>query len=181
MYIARQLKEKNIAEYLLYMWQVEDILRAHHLNLDELKHNYLAQFEATGETGKELEEWYGHLIRMMKEEGVQTEGHLQINKNVILWLTDLHNQLLQSSKFPFYTAAYYKALPYIVELRHKGDKKDVPELENCFDALYGVMLLRLQHKQVSEETAKAVADISKLLAMLSDYYKRDKAGELKFE
>ena len=105
----------------------------------------------------------------------------QINRNIILWLTDLHNQLLQSSKFPFYTAAYYKALPYIVELRNKGDKKDVSELENCFDALYGVMLLRLQHKPISDETAKAVADITKLLAMLSDYYKQDKAGELKFE
>ena len=77
--------------------------------------------------------------------------------------------------------AYYKALPYIVELRNKGDKKDVSELENCFDALYGVMLLRLQHKPISDETAKAVADITKLLAMLSDYYKQDKAGELKFE
>ena len=71
--------------------------------------------------------------------------------------------------------------PYIVELRNKGDKKDVSELENCFDALYGVMLLRLQHKPISDETAKAVADITKLLAMLSDYYKQDKAGELKFE
>ena len=61
---------------------------------------------------------------MMKEEGIQEGGHLQINRNIILWLTDLHNQLLQSSKFPFYTAAYYKALPYIVELRNKGgDKK----------------------------------------------------------
>ena len=169
MYIAQQLKEKNIAEYLLYMWQVEDILRAHHLDPDELKQNYLAQFRATEETEKEMEEWYSHLIRMMKEEGI------------ILWLTDLHNQLLQSSKFPFYTAAYYKALPYIVELRNKGDKKDVSELENCFDALYGVMLLRLQHKPISDETAKAVADITKLLAMLSDYYKQDKAGELKFE
>ena len=118
---------------------------------------------------------------MMKEEGIQEGGHLQINRNIILWLTDLHNQLLQSSKFPFYTSAYYKALPYIVELRNKGDKKDIPELENCFDALYGVMLLRLQHKPISDETAKAVADITKLLAMLSYYYKQDKAGELKFE
>ena len=158
MYIAQQLKEKNIAEYLLYMWQVEDILRAHHLDPDELKQNYLAQFRATEETEKEMEEWYSHLIRMMKEEGIQEGGHLQINRNIILWLTDLHNQLLQSSKFPFYTAAYYKALPYIVELRNKGDKKDVSELENCFDALYGVMLLRLQHKPISDETAKAVAD-----------------------
>ena len=109
MYIAQQLKEKNIAEYLLYMWQVEDILRAHHLDPDELKQNYLAQFRATEETEKEMEEWYSHLIRMMKEEGIQECGHLQINRNIILWLTDLHNQLLQSSKFPFYTAAYYKA------------------------------------------------------------------------
>ncbi|MBR2242341.1 MAG: DUF4924 family protein, partial [Prevotella sp.] len=28
MYIAKELRKKNIAEYLLYMWQVEDLLRA---------------------------------------------------------------------------------------------------------------------------------------------------------
>ena len=44
MYIAQQLKEKNIAEYLLYMWQVEDILRAVHLDPVELQLYYLAQF-----------------------------------------------------------------------------------------------------------------------------------------
>ncbi|MCD8317515.1 MAG: DUF4924 family protein [Paraprevotella sp.] len=181
MYIAQRLKEQNIAEYLLYMWQVEDIIRTNHLDPDEVKRNYLVQFKATGKTEKELEEWYTHLIRMMREEGVQEHGHLQINKNIILLLTDLHNQLLQSSKFPFYTAAYYKVLPYIVELRNKGDRKDIPELETCFDALYGVMLLRLQKKSVSEETARAVADLTKMLGMLSDYYKQDKAGELKFE
>ena len=184
MYIAQQLKEKNIAEYLLYMWQVEDILRAHHLDPDELKQNYLAQFRATEETEKEMEEWYGHLIRMMKEEGIQEGGHLQINRNIILWLTDLHNQLLQSSKFPFYTAAYYKALPYIVELRNKGDKKDVSELENCFDALYGVMLLRLQHKPISDETAKAVssqelATTAELAQAIGDYDSVEIVNELK--
>ena len=172
MYIAQQLKEKNIAEYLLYMWQVEDILRAHHLDPDELKQNYLAQFRATEETEKEMEEWYSHLIRMMKEEGIQEGGHLQINRNIILWLTDLHNQLLQSSKFPFYTAAYYKALPYIVELRNKGDKKDVSELENCFDALYGVMLLRLQHKPISNETAKWQRLISTMPALAASLASR---------
>ena len=184
MYIAQQLKEKNIAEYLLYMWQVEDILRAHHLDPDELKQNYLAQFRATEETEKEMEEWYSHLIHMMKEEGIQEGGHLQINRNIILWLTDLHNQLLQSSKFPFYTSAYYKALPYIVELRNKGDKKDIPELENCFDALYGVMLLRLQHKPISDETAKAVssqelATTAELAQAIGDYDSVEIVNELK--
>ena len=29
MFTAQRLREKNIAEYLLYMWQVEDVLRAY--------------------------------------------------------------------------------------------------------------------------------------------------------
>lgn len=181
MYIARKLKEENIAEYLLYMWQTEDLLRAHRLDLDELKRNYLVRFGAEGEAQRELENWYGNLIDMMRGEGVQERGHLQINNNVISWLTDLHASLLRSVKFPFYTAAYYKALPHIVELRSKGDRKDVSELENCFDALYGVMLLRLQQKPVGEQTAQAAADIAKMLGMLSDYYKQEKAGTLKLE
>ena len=103
MYIAQQLKEKNIAEYLLYMWQVEDILRAHHLDPDELKQNYLAQFRATEETEKEMEEWYSHLIRMMKEEGIQ-EGqpehhpvaHRLAQPTVaVLQVSVLHGCLLQ--------------------------------------------------------------------------------------
>ncbi len=180
MYIARQLKEKNIAEYVLYMWQVEDLLRANHLDLDELRQGYLAGFRAGDQAEKELEEWYGNLIRMMREEGVREHGHLQINKNTVAWLTDLHDRLLRSSKYPFYASAYYKVLPYIVEIRHKGGRQDVPEVENCLDILYGVMMLRLQKKPVAEETARAAADIAKWLGMLSEYYKQDQAGTLEF-
>lgn len=181
MYIAQRLKEENIAEYLLYMWQIEDLIRANRLDLDTLRENYLVKFQATGKASEELEQWYADLIGMMRSEGVQESGHLQINKNVISWLTDLHLALLHSTKFPFYATVYYKALPHIVELRGKGDKKDIPELENCFDALYGVMMLRLQKKPVNEETARAVADITKLLGMLSEYYKQEKAGTLKLD
>ena len=53
MYIAQQLKKKKtLPNTCFYMWQVEDILRAHHLDPDELKQNYLAQFRATEETEK---------------------------------------------------------------------------------------------------------------------------------
>ena len=118
---------------------------------------------------------------MMRDEGVMEHGHLQINKNVIIQLTDLHNQLLASSKFPFYNAAYFKALPYIVELRNKNGNKEEPELETCFEALYGIFLLRLQKKTISDETAKAIEAISSFLSMLANYYDKEKKGELKFE
>ncbi len=181
MYIARQLKEKNVAEYLLYMWQVEDLIRANHLDIEELKTNYISRFNPSPEQENEMVEWYTNLIEMMRSEQVQEKGHLQINKNMIILLTDLHLQLLNSPKFPFYSAAYYKALPYIVEIRARNNNRDLPELESCFEILYGVMLLKMQKKAVSADTQKAVADISKLLGMLSDYYMQDKQGNLKFD
>ncbi|MCM1107507.1 MAG: DUF4924 family protein [Clostridium sp.] len=181
MYISRQLKEKNVAEYLLYMWQVEDLIRAHGADVRRLVDDYISRFELSDVQRGEMEEWYAGLIDMMREEGVMEKGHLQINKNIIILLTDLHLQLLQSPKYPFYHAVYYKALPHIVELRRKGLPQDEPELENCFEVLYGTLLLRLQGKAVGEATDRAVSDITKMLGMLSDYYRKDKEGALKFD
>lgn len=179
MKIAQQLKEKNIAEYLIYMWQVEDMIRANHCDIDRVEQNMISRYPE--EDRPALHEWYDNLINMMREENVMDKGHLQINKNVILNLTELHNALLASPKFPFYNAAYFKALPYIVELRSKNGQKEEPELETCFEALYGVMLLRLQKKEVSAETTKAIEAISGFLSLLANYYDKDKKGELKLE
>ena len=178
MFISRQLKQQNIAEYLIYMWQVEDMIRAYECDLDRIREELVARYPA--EQREELAQWYEDLVEMMRREEVMQQGHLQINKNVITWLTDLHLQLLASSKFPYYSAAYYKALPFIVELRAKGADKEKPELETCFDALYGILMLKLQKKEISEETKKAQEVITALLSMLSTYYMEDKKGELDF-
>lgn len=181
MYIAEQLKKKSVAEYLLYMWQVEDTLRAFGLDEDRMATEYIPQFGLDAEKSKAMKGWYESLIQMMHEEGVEEKGHLQVNKNILILLTDLHAQLLKSSKHPYYSAAYYKALPFIVELRAKSaESQEKNEIENCFDALYGVMLLRAQKKEISAETATAIDNIAKLIGMLSDYYKKDKVGEVEF-
>ena len=178
MYISQKLQKENIAEYLLYMWQVEDLIRANGFDIDKLQESYLNRFKLEGKEADTQREWYENLIEMMRSEGVQEKGHLQINKSVITMLNDLHNELLKSPKHPYYSAAYYKALPYIVELRNRSNTRDECEIENCFDAMYGLMLLRLQGKPVSEDTKKAMEDISRFLAMLAEYYKKDKKGEL---
>lgn len=180
MYISRKLKEQSVSEYLLYMWQVEDLIRANGCDVNKLEQTVVAAYNLPKEQHDELVEWYANLVEMMRLEGVEQSGHLQINKNVIIQLTDLHFRLMHSQKFPFYHAAYYKALPFIVELRAKGGQ-DKSELENCFDALYGVWMLRLQRKEVSKETATAVADIVKFVGLLSDYYGKERIGELDLE
>ena len=117
---------------------------------------------------------------MMRSEGVSEHGHLQINKNTLQDLQELHNQLVKSEKFPYYREMYYKVLPYIVELRAKGVTKEDSELQICFDALYGILMLRLQHKEITPETEKARQDISALLGQLSDYYNKDKEEPIDF-
>ena len=179
MKIAQALKEKNIAEYLLYMWQVEDLIRANGCDIDRLKANVISRFPE--EERPALEEWYANLCDMMRAEGVTGRGHLQINRNVILNLTELHGALLASTKYPFYNAAYFKALPFIVELRQRNGHKEEPELETCFEALYGVLLLRLQKKEISVGTAKAMEAISSFVSLLANYYDKDRKGELKLD
>lgn len=180
MFISQELRKKSIAEYLLYMWQVEDIIRVYGCSLSRLRHEYISRFDYTEEQKEELTDWFGNLVRMMNQEGCREKGHLQINKVVILQLIDIHQQLLDSSNFPFYTAEYYKVLPFIVELRNRGDK-ELNEIETCFDALYGMMMLRLQGKEISPDTQHAISEITTFVGMLSDYFIKDKTEGLKFD
>lgn len=179
MFTASAKKKENIAEYLLYMWQIEDIIRAYDLDMERISTNIVdAYTDLSAEQRTMLYEWYESLIDMMRSEGVAQQGHLQLNKNVIIDLTDLHLRLLKSTREPFYTAAFYKALPYIVELRAKSQGAQVGEIETCFNALYGILMLRLQKREVSADTLKAMKDITAFVTVLVEKYRLDKAGEL---
>ncbi len=179
MFTASAKKKENIAEYLLYMWQIEDIIRAYKLDLERIRTEIVDAYTGlSDEQRTALYEWYESLIDMMRSEGVTEHGHLQLNKNVIIDLTDLHLRLLKSPREPFYTAAFYKALPYIVELRAKSQGAQAGEIETCFNALYGILMLRLQQREVSADTLKAMKDITAFITTLAEKYRLDKAGEL---
>lgn len=180
MYTSAKLKTENIVGYLLYMWQVEDIIRANSLDVDKIDDSYISRFGLAEEQRHAMRQWYSDLTEMMRSEDVVHTGHLQINKNIIILLTDLHTELLKSSKHPFYSAAYYKVLPFIVEIRNKSNGTNKSEIENCFDAIYGFTTLRMQQKEVSAETSNAVGEITKFLGLLADYYKKDKNADLEF-
>lgn len=180
MFIAKSIREKSVVEYLLYMWQMEDLIRAYGCSLTRIRREYIDRFEYTDQQKDEEEDWFGDLIRMMNQEGKREKGHLAINEVLLQDLGDLHVCLLQSTRFPFYSAEYYRVLPFIVELRQKGDK-EIGEVETCLNALYGVMLLRMRQKPISPETAHAIKAITTFLGMLSDYYIKDRTEGLEWE
>lgn len=180
MFIAKSIREKSVVEYLLYMWQMEDLIRAYGCSLTRIRREYIDRFDYTDQQKDEEEDWFGDLIRMMNQEGKREKGHLAINEVLLQDLGDLHVRLLQSTRFPFYSAEYYRVLPLIVELRQKGDK-EIGEVETCLNALYGVMLLRMRQKPISPETAHAIKAITTFLGMLSDYYIKDRTEGLEWE
>lgn len=180
MYISQKLRKSSIAEYLLYMWQVEDIIRAYSCNITLLRREYISRFDLTEEQAEEVTDWWANLVRMMNQEGCREKGHLQINRLVIQQMNELHVQLLESPKFPFYSSEYYKVLPYIVELRNRGSK-EVGEIETCMNALYGKMMLGLQNKELTPETKHAIDEITIFIGMLSDYFQKEKEDPKMFD
>jgi hypothetical protein len=181
MFIAEELRRNNISEYLLYMWQVEDLIRANGYDADILFDKVIKGCGRSVSEQKSWKDWYENLIEMMVSENKKERGHLQINENVLVMLTDLHTNLLNSKKIEEYRESYYKALPFIVEFRAKSGNVNNEELRDCFEFMYGVWMLRLQKKKISDSTEYAVKSISSFLSLLSVMYDRDKKGVLKLD
>lgn len=173
MIIAQQKRKENIVEYLLYMWQVEDLIRANQLDVDRIRQTLVHQYDQSEEIKHQITQWYEELIDMMRSEGVIHQGHLQINKNVLITLTDLHLCLLKDPKETVYSALYYKILPSIIQLRSKSGGIEMSELETCFTAVYGYLLLRLQQKEIKPETIEGVKQIHTFLSFLAEKYKEE--------
>ena len=118
MIIAKQKRQENIAEYLLYLWQVEDLLRACNLDIDKVEKAVIGRYDVDDKTRSEIKDWYESLIKMMELENVRERGHIRVCHNVLIRLNDLHMQLLANQdRFPDYHADYYRTLPFIVQSR----------------------------------------------------------------
>ncbi len=179
MLIASQKRKENIAEYLLYMWQIEDLIRANSLDIELIRKNIIDRYPGLDEGQKhEMVQWYESMIDMMRSENVTEKGHLQMNRNILSSLAALHQELLKDPRFADYSAEFYRTLPFIVELRSKSGDEKPGEIETCFNALYGTLMMRLGGKEISPETAGAIKQISHFIAILAKDFKLDEEGRL---
>jgi hypothetical protein len=178
MFIAHKLKKENICEYLLYMWQIEDLIRAFRLNIDVINDKIIAPFPVKNtDERKSLYDWYESLIEMMRIEGVQEKGHLQLNKNIIIELNDFHALLMKSGQVPGYNAKFLHVLPFLNQLRQKGEV-GTSDIELCFNFQYGIMMLRMKKAEITPQTLQTQTEVSKFMVLLSKNFLLYKNGEL---
>lgn len=170
MLIANEKFKSNIAEYVLYMWQVEDLIRAYNFDMNLIEKNIIDQFAQPESVKEEIRNWYANLIVMMHEENIQKKGHLDTVKKTINKMNDLHLFLLYQNNDGQYISAYNQAKPNIEEFKSKLPDINVNDIETCLDALYGLILLRLKGKKINKETDAAMQTFSKLLALIALRY-----------
>ena len=150
-------KKENIAEYILYLWQMEDYLRA-----------FPAQADATAELHELNEMMHREGIEMMHREGIVEGGHLQLAQNALSELEELHSRLLQEDAI--YRAAIIRLTPSLNLLKAKTDRPTMSDIEACLLLLYQIMLLRLQKREITPQTTSVQQQATQLLQFLSKTY-----------
>lgn len=179
MFIAREKRNNNIAEYLLYMWQIEDIIRAHDFDDEKINRDLVQQYEGTEEQILEIRQWYHGLAEAMLIEGIKNSGHLQFIVALMDDVNNFHFRLIESSTHSHYQNLYILSVRDISELRKRmGDKELINDVEVCLTALYGLLLMRLKKRKVSKETEEVFKRFGNLMAELSRLFKLYEDGEL---
>lgn len=181
MITSTQLRKENIAEYILYMWQIEDIIRAHDFDINKIEQNIISAYNVSEELKNQIRDWYANLILMMHEQGIREKGHLSFIKGIMDDLYDLHRYLIKKGEDREYLVYYNRAKENIDELRRRSGGKNMNDVEICLTGLYGLLLLRLQKKEVAKETEEAMKTFSNLMALLADRFKKMEKGEIKLD
>lgn len=179
MVLAEQKLKSNIAEYVIFMWQMEDLVRAVYFDPDALD-EFIRTYTPEDTAYQAEKKWFENLIRKMKSERVEQRGHIAEVHEVLFELGYLHNTLLNVVKDAKYAELYRLASPNIKEYQERSAAKAANDVETCLTGLYGLLVLRLKKEPISIETQEAMKSFSDLMAHLALYYKRMKSGEMNF-
>jgi len=174
MLIAKSKRKENIAEYILYMWQIEDLLRALELDGYKIYRNLVESLNVEEDKKQEIFFWYIGIVNLLKEERKELSGHNYHSLHVIRELNDIHLYLLKKDdKYNL----LFEAAKSDIHLFKEKSAKEAGDIEVAFDALYAKLLLRMKKGYISEETSAAFDRITSVIVYLSAKFHKFERGE----
>lgn len=174
MYIAQEKYRTNISEYILYMFHIEDVIRAHNFDIQLLENKIISTYHLPDEEHKKVTEWYLKLMDQLDKNDARVSGHTLPLSELLHQLNDLHILLLNTLEEEQYVEYYRWAKPIIDELKNKMHNPAVTEIEVCFNGLYGYMLLKLKQQEITKETADAFTVLTQMLRYLAKKFNEKK-------
>lgn len=185
MYIAQAKRKENIAEYILYLWQLEDLLRALQFSPEAIYTQLISSRNLEPDQENDLLMWYLEVGNLLKEEGKEGGGHLDHTLHLIADLQELHQRLMTLPEGEKYAVAFAKLAPELPGLRELVaksqtlDKDKVSDIELCFRALYAVMLYRIKGDEKGRKAIEDVLEVvSPVIAELAAMHKKVESGEI---
>lgn len=179
MLISQEKRKSNIVEYLLYMYQIEDIIRSFQFDINQIDENVVQRFDQPPAIKSNIKMWYADLIDKMQRQQIQRSGHLKELRELVVELQDLHDQLLTTYQDKKYIELYEAARPSLKELAVKSVGQDlINQIDVGVHGVYGYLVMRLKQKEIGEQTQVAITHITSLLAHLASQFKKLESGEL---
>ena len=177
--IAQAKRKENIAEYILYLWQLEDLLRALQFSPEAIYSQLVAPREVADEQKHIYLLWYMDIVNLLRKEGKEQSGHLEHTLHLIGDVHNLHLQLMQNPVGEHYRKTFARLAPQLPQLRAMISRDDVSDTELAFRALYAAMLYRIKG---DNKPAEAISDtielVSPVVAELAAMYGKVERGEV---
>lgn len=177
--IAKQKRRENIAEYILYLWQIEDLLRALQFSPEAIFSTLIAPRKELTEEQKPLFlMWYLDIASLLRQEGKEEKGHLEHTLHLIQELHDLHLHLMRLPAGEHYRRTFARLEAELPRLRSVAGNPGMSDTELCFRALYAAMLYRIKGEGDKSAVADTLEYVSPVIAELADMHRKVETGEV---
>lgn len=174
MTIAESKKQNNIAEYIIHLYQTEDLIRAFECDIEKVREYVIKHIPKDADSKEEISIWYEEVLTKMEEQNILKNGHLNEANILVNELNELKNQLLKNDND--FKKIYKEAKPHINEMLALSEGAINNEIQICLNGIYGLLLAKINGRDVPEEIQPALDHFGNVLSYLS--YKYNQEGYL---
>ena len=177
MFVAQKKQQENIAEYVLYLFQIEDIVRSLNFDIERIMNAFVKPNLPDSSFEAQYREWYADIIKEMKRSGLEKKGHIDRVMAVMKELLFLHNTLFAIQGESKYKQLCSNSSSFVAEFREKASMKNQHDVEILIHAMHMKLQFRLRKKEITQETDEALDAMRIQLAFLVREYHKMKSGD----
>ncbi|TRX62212.1 DUF4924 family protein [Fulvivirga sp. M361] len=166
---AEKKKQENISEYIIYMYQAEDLIRAYNFDMNLITEHVVKHLPVSDREKKDVMLWYTDLLLKMQAQKIERYGHLEEVQVYVDELEHLKNKLVDEGDEGF-MKVWNKSQKLIME--HKSEGGILSDIQVCLNGIYGLLLLRLNGKPVDKDLLNKANHFGDVLSYLSYKHKQ---------
>lgn len=168
MNLAESKKRNNISEYIIHMYQTEDLIRIYDFDMEKVDEYVIKHIPM--EDKEPLKKWYREVASKMKKEGIEEKGHLDEVQDIVSELITIKKELLEIDDN--FKKIYKESKPHIDESLKYAQGQIESEVQACLNGVYGLLLLRMNGRSVDDSIMTSVNAFGDVLSYLSYKYKQ---------